>query len=433
MARSNFGRRDLLRAGVGGAALLGGVTLSGTAGAADTGDTVDVALYVDGHVHEAYGYDPALAAQTLLGRALEYNEIYDYAVTVVRDPGFDVRDLDSTASCDDILPAFDDWLKAQDRKADHEDHHLIHHSDEALGGCAWPRVSVGWGETLGEMDPFDPDRFAEKTRGTADDALGDALQVTMHEISHTLGIGHGDGMHYAANDDVHGDPSLPGGGGDVYTTPQGAPFDGENDCGQPTEGKPGWFSTEYADAFYWYDCAGAKLRSNFDRRHLLTVEGADDGDWEQYHLEVSGDILEQSTACDASVNDHDDVRGDTVDGYTYGGRDSFVFTGEILEFTADDGVSVFIDCEPVLVDSVGNNAITLDGSGSDGWESYQFTVAGGLRRSRANGASINDGDRVAGRTADGRLYAGADSYRYWGGVLESGFDPDGATVRFDRV
>jgi len=434
MTRTNIGRRDLLRAGVGGVALLGGgATLPGTASAADTAETVDVAIYVDSHVHEEYGYDPALTAQTLLCRALEYNELYDYAVTVVREPGFDVRELSSTGSCGDVLPSFDDWLIDQDLKPAHENHHLIHHSEESLGGCAWPRVSVGWGETLGKMDPFDPDRFAQKTRGTADDALGDALQVTMHEISHTLGIGHGDGMHYDESDDVHGDPSPPGESGDVYTTPQGAPFDGENQCGQATESKPGWSDTEYADAYYWYDCAGAKLRSNFDREHLVTIEGADDDGWEQYRLRVSGTVLERSTACDASTNDHDEVNGDTVEGYTYDGRDSYVFTGEILEFTADDGVSVYLDCEPVLVESVGNDLISLDGAATEGWEDYTFTVTGGLRRSRENGASINGGDRVAGRTADGQLQSGVDSYRYWGGVLEAGFDPDGAEASFHRV
>lgn len=433
MVPDNVKRRDVIKmAGAGSAAMLGGGTLVGdTARAASTADEVDVALYVDDHVYEDHGYDPAFTAQQLTGRALEYNDVFDYAVTVVRDHSFDLRDLGSTNPCDDILPAFDDWLKGDnpdgyDYKSDHENHYLIYHGDDSKGGCAWPRVGVGWGDGLAQLDTYEPSRFAPKS----DDA---AIQVTIQEIGHTLGLcdgsDHNCGMHYEDVDRVHETASVPD-SGDVYTTPMGAEYGGSNQCGQSTTGKPGYFEDEWEDAYWWYDCAGRQLRSHFDRQHLITVEGADDGDWESYNFTVSGTIVGKSTDCGANTNSHDDVNGDTVDGWTYGGRDSYVFTGEITDFSGDSGISVYVDCEEVFVDSVGNNTITIDGYDNGDWSSYEFTVAGGLRKTGANGASFNEHDEVTRRTVDGWTYSGKDSYRYWGGVKKSGFDVTGASYYF---
>ncbi|MFB6146407.1 MAG: hypothetical protein ABEJ08_01810 [Halobacteriaceae archaeon] len=431
MPRNGITRRSVLKRGVGaGAVLAGGLTVGVGTAAADTASKIDNAIYVDDHVYEDSGYQCAWTAQQLLGRALEYNDIYDYAVTVVRDHSFDVRDLSSTKSCDDILPAFDDWLKNNNLKADHENHHLIHHSDEALGGCAWPRVSVGWGDSLHELNTYDPARYAKKTRGVADDAVGDAVQVTLHEISHTLGIGHGDGMHYTDEDSVHGNPSLPGDGDDVYTTPQGAPMGGDNDCGQPADDVSN-YDVEYADAYYWYDCAGSLLRDNFDRTHVLTIEGT--GSEANYEFTVSG-TLSKSTKCDATKNSYDSISGSTADGRVIGGRDSYEFTGRITDFTHSGAdINTYIDCNEVFVASLGHNAVTVDG-GSDGdSEYYSITVTGGLRKSDANSATINEYDAVETNTADGRVMSGRDTYRYWGGVLVSGFDDEGATVSYVDV
>ncbi|PSQ16767.1 hypothetical protein BRD00_10110 [Halobacteriales archaeon QS_8_69_26] len=414
----------------GGAALVGGAALPAGTARADTADKVDVAIYVDTHVHEDHGYDPAYTAQQLMGRALTYNDVFDWEVTVVEDHSFDLRDV-TWDGCGDILSAFDDWLKGDNPdgyhyKSDHENHYLLYHSDERTGGCAWPRVGVGWGDGLAQLDTFNPDRFAPKS-----DDVG--IQVTLQEMGHMLGMcdgsDHNCGMHYEDVSRVHETDSLPS-SGDVYTTPMGAHYGGQNQCDQDAVSEPGYWEEEWEDAYYWYDCAGRQLRRHFDRQHLITIEGADDGDWESYQFSVSGTIVEKSTDCGATTNSHDDVNGDTVDGWTYGGRDSYVFTGEITDFTADGGVSVYVDCEEVFVDSVGNNTITIDGYDNGSWSTYEFTVAGGLRKSTDNGASINNHDDVVGRTADGWVNSGKDSYRYWGGVKKAGFDVSGASYSF---
>lgn len=229
--------------------------------------TAEVGIYVDQHVYEHYGYDPADTLQSILGDCLEYNDINSWSVTVDTDHGFDVRDLSSTDPCSDILTEFEDYLKRNNLKSDYENHHLIYDQSDALAGCAWPRVSVGHGNSLHNLDTFDPPRYAEMKRGTSETTAGDAMKVSMQEIGHTLGIcdgsDHDCGMLYTSSDSVHGNPTLPGDGDDGYNTPLGVKSLPENQCSEEAD-DPDTFDVEYADGYYWYYCAGSQLRSKFN-------------------------------------------------------------------------------------------------------------------------------------------------------------------------
>lgn len=77
-------------------------------------------------------------------------------------------------------------------------------------------------------------------------------KVAVHEAGHCLSGSHGDGLVYAyerLNPDV------------CYMSPMNPDYDKktENNCGEPTEDRD-WYSTDYNDQYYWYDCTGATIR-----------------------------------------------------------------------------------------------------------------------------------------------------------------------------
>jgi len=493
-----LGRRAVLQGtatGVG-ALALGSTLGAGRARAADPSDLLDVAIYVDGHTYDDHDasynnpYRAAQTVQTLLQDALEYNGIHAHRVTVVEDGGgFDVReyttdpayrpdfygDADDGDSNDEsdsdgyladyedadedgvyerndagrlveldrgqILDDFRQYLKANDLFADHEDHFLIYHNGEKLGGVAGGRAGVGMGDRVAELPgaPYDPPRYSETDRGTSETLPGDAARVSIHELGHFVGsanyitLGHGQGMHYTDDDvengEVHDTTSsdLPDTYGAVYTTPLGAPDGGDNECGQPAASYSN-YSDQYTDAYYWHGCSGDTLREDVPRQHLFTVE-SDDGAFVNYDVSVSGTIVEKSTDCGATINSGDSVSGSSASGQVNnGGRDSYVFTGEITGFSKDNPVNTYVNCEQVFVSSVGHDAFVVDGDDDGDFEHYDITVSGGLAKSTAGGASINSYDRVEGRTASGRTYAGKDAFSYWGGILLDGYSPGGASV-----
>lgn len=78
--------------------------------------------------------------------------------------------------------------------------------------------------------------------------------------------------------------------------------------------------------------------------HTVTIESADDN-WGTYQLTVEAD-LQKSTAI-ASINSNDELNGNSADGAVAGGRDSYEYTGGIVELTVDDNVVVYVDGDSV--------------------------------------------------------------------------------------
>lgn len=77
-------------------------------------------------------------------------------------------------------------------------------------------------------------------------------KVAVHEAGHCLGGSHGDGLVYSFEWD--GEDSC-------YITPMNPDYEKktENNCGEPTEDVD-WYSKDYKDQYYWYDCTGAHIR-----------------------------------------------------------------------------------------------------------------------------------------------------------------------------
>ncbi len=158
--------------------------------------------------------------------------------------------------------------------------------------------------------------------------------------------------------------------------------------------------------------------------HTLTIEGTEYG-FNNYTF-VVGDTLEKSTANGASINGHDNLTttsGDKkkVEGKTWKGKDSYVYTGRIGEFTAEDpgALVVTLDGNEVYPDSLDADVIVIDGSGNSGWSSYDISATGQMEKTTVDGASINGHDSVNGSSASGWTYNGKDAYRFLGGVEKS--------------
>lgn len=66
------------------------------------------------------------------------------------------------------------------------------------------------------------------------------------------------------------------------------------------------------------------------------------------------------------------------------------------------------------------HTLVIDGSGPV--TSYQFTVGGNLEKSTADGATINSGDEIVGRSAHGAVKDGKDAYTFTGPLYSFDFD-----------
>ena len=159
----------------------------------------------------------------------------------------------------------------------------------------------------------------------------------------------------------------------------------------------------------------------------LTIEAPQDGG-ASYRLTV-GDDLEPSTANDASIDDTDDVSGNTARGQVGdGGIDSYTFDGGILAFDMDGDATLTLNDEEVTASQLPDNTITV---ASDGDEStYSLAVSVALGKSDAMNATVDDNDDLSGTHASGQVDGGGrDSYGFSGEITSFDLDGDATVYR----
>jgi beta-glucanase (GH16 family) len=152
----------------------------------------------------------------------------------------------------------------------------------------------------------------------------------------------------------------------------------------------------------------------------ITFDGSDGGS--SYDLTVSGEIA-KSKLNDASVDRNDAISGSTATGGVNGGRDSYMFSGEVTDFSYDGPLRVALNGEEIDPDSLASYEHTITFDGSDGQGPYELTVTGDIAKSEANGASINSNDEISGSTATGQVNGGKDSYEFNGDIQSVSADP----------
>lgn len=239
--------------------------------------TVDVQVFVDQHVYDHHGYDPADTLMSLMADNLDYNEIGSWSVTSNVEIPLDGRNYSGDTATRDIRSDFETWVK-NNTSYDASSYHLIFDESDrgSWNGCALHNCSVGVGNRLANVDSISPPRWTQIDKASGF-AVGDCYHITEQEIGHDLDLcgnggcdggvsdsGHGCGMNYDDSYNVYNTSSFPGDGDDFVRTAMECPDDNSepNDCGTyGVDVASGGWDKNWADAYYWYHCAGDCLRT----------------------------------------------------------------------------------------------------------------------------------------------------------------------------
>ncbi|MGQ5515597.1 S8 family serine peptidase [Halococcus saccharolyticus] len=156
---------------------------------------------------------------------------------------------------------------------------------------------------------------------------------------------------------------------------------------------------------------------------VLTIEGS--GSRADYTV-AAGNTLDKTTANDSSINSSDDHWRSTASGHVAAGRDSYVVSGDIVALQAADSATVYLNGQRIDPDQYPDSVLTVEGTGTVA----EYTVAadGSLRKTSANGSSIDSDDRWR-STATGYVVAGRDSYTFSGGLAALDIEGDARVYR----
>ena len=158
-------------------------------------------------------------------------------------------------------------------------------------------------------------------------------------------------------------------------------------------------------------------------RNVLRIVGS--GNYAAYEFAVSGTI-DADASRGLSGEDAIAADGKSAAGAVRGGREEYVFTGDLLWVRLTGEATVLRNGEPLDEGVIENQlkALTIRGSGTR--VDYAFTVSGDLEGS----LGLTREDSIVGRTATGAVRNGRDSYYFSGEITD--FTLDGtATVLVD--
>lgn len=231
----------------------------------------EIQVFVDQHVHDHHGYDPAQTFRNLMEDCLSFHNVSDCCINVDTSIPLDGRNYSTSL---DIYNQFDTYVTFNVGKSNIDDALLIFDETDGDDTNGWTqdKVSVAKANDLANLDTYSPPRWAEMDPGTGMWA-GDAALTAVHEVGHALGLCgschsnvHDCGINYDQTYSFPGDWAYPGDSDDFCRTPYNCDDDGgPNECNtfgvDVIAGAP--WDKNWADAYYWYDCAGNCLRSKW--------------------------------------------------------------------------------------------------------------------------------------------------------------------------
>jgi hypothetical protein len=149
--------------------------------------------------------------------------------------------------------------------------------------------------------------------------------------------------------------------------------------------------------------------------NTLVIEGAG-VEYTGYEVSVDGAIAADLDADE--FNSGDSVGAGTASGTTYGGADSYVFSGEITSFELDGTAGVYVNgtqVDPVALGTGGEATLDhlLELNGTDTATDYEFSVTGEVEAS-PDAASVEASDDVTGSSVAGTVDDDVDAYRFSG-------------------
>lgn len=152
--------------------------------------------------------------------------------------------------------------------------------------------------------------------------------------------------------------------------------------------------------------------------NTLTITGQ--GEPTKYYVETTDTIARNPDR--GNLQQHDVIDGTSATGWvtTPDNVDGFRFDGELVDVRFEQGAArvevngTEIDPATYGGESTLDNVLLVDGVGTFGETNYEFTVGGAVERSNANGASINDADRINSGTVTGSVGGWRDAFRFSG-------------------
>jgi hypothetical protein len=144
------------------------------------------------------------------------------------------------------------------------------------------------------------------------------------------------------------------------------------------------------------DVDPATLVADAECDHTLQI--VPDGTSANYHLEVSGEVVDHP-GLGTSLSKYDSLDGGVLDGWTTNDIDAVQFSGEVTAFSFQKGTAaLYLDGEPVDASALGStgDSSTDDGSTDDG-----STDDGSTDDGSTDDGSTDDGSTDDGSTDDG--------------------------------
>jgi len=163
--------------------------------------------------------------------------------------------------------------------------------------------------------------------------------------------------------------------------------------------------------------------------NTLTVTGT--GDATEYYVETTDELVADPNADSLEV--HDEITGTSASGWvtTSSHVDSFRFAGDLHEVAFRQGSArVEVNGEVIDPDQYNGdqpsleNTLLVDGIGTAGGTSYEFTVSEAVEKATVEGATIDDEDAIDGGHVAGGVAGWRDGFRFGGDLEELTVDGD---------
>jgi len=222
-------------------------------------------------------------------------------------------------------------------------------------------------------------------------------------------------------ENVHTDDGRGDGSNPQHFVPDGCPESGAEAASGGSAGSSRGTSSPPADD---EDSEDEDLPEN-----TLTVTGT--GDATEYYVETTDELVADPNADSLEV--HDEITGTSASGWvtTSSHVDSFRFAGDLHEVAFRQGSArVEVNGEVIDPDQYNGdqpsleNTLLVDGIGTAGGTSYEFTVSEAVEKATVEGATIDDEDAIDGGHVAGGVAGWRDGFRFGGDLEELTVDGD---------
>ena len=165
--------------------------------------------------------------------------------------------------------------------------------------------------------------------------------------------------------------------------------------------------------------------------HSIVIEGIESSSGATYEFTVTGELQKHDGTLDIngeqieySVNESDEVNKRSAEGFVRGGADGYLYSGELDSLTVvpPGNATVYVDGQERPPDYP--HTLVISGTEGGTRAKYKIRVTEDIRGYNGKlpagdgmiGVGLNEPDKVAKRSAEGTVTAGADGYLFAGSI-----------------